>query len=1356
MEERTGKRIVAGAPLVWGLIWLWLLAGALTSTAFAAGNAGGGFVEVEKPPPLSKGVSGGGSGWQSVIDSGDGFAQPASQPPPAPPRPPAAAPPAAPPAPAKPSAPSPPSPAPQAQPAPPQAAAAPSPAPASTHRSDIETRRQALKLIDTLLDANLPAEMPPTLYINNMTKVQYAGAVSMAMEGMRLFYGDMDEQQEAHFESRWRPLFRYPGQEIVFYLNRLNPLLVEFLALRAALNDCIEDFNSAQFEVMGASSLGDAAAVAAAMDDAALYALVGKTLNARLQLVGKKIIALGEPPDAAGRMKKARQRHEAAFQALAPVGIVLEPAELKAVPGRKFSIRMALAGTRPGPDDKLSFRWSLDDGPAGWGKLKNGVFVLTHALRGKIGSKHTLKVALEQYPGPTIRARASARITLVRNPGCWVLKESHSYKKSSGPYLESRLDPSACRNENRLHPPTFAAGGGRQDFGYLYSWEKPPARLYPGTRLEIPVTISRLHACAGYSPEGLEKLADKARLNEGRPVVEYLKKLTDYNTVLSNCRYRNGAGGCSSFPAPGFGMAWYRSLKSSRQKEQSPYTRSSLDSTLLSLPAGEMRAEKKLILEVPAGIRDEYYDPHKDQRIFLHLQAASNFFYSKDYKYHNSGGCSDIFTGVVYSYAWDPTGSRLKPPAAGGTETAGPDREESGPEAEKAARIEFHRHNIEYFERSLAALKRQLGRAASPEVRNRLTRNLLYAEDARQREIDAITAIRTGSFVHTRTRLDAFNMKVMADESRQLAAQWHTLKRITERGPRLIALAPAAEQPALMEFFNRQIRDAPVGEGRPARYNRALKALGDKVMGGLEQERQAHADEAQYWDENLKMAEGTKTFADYSLMLLSFTGAGAAYNLFGQARLITASGVFMSYGAASGYLAGGVTEAVSRTLSAYNVATTVVDAGMRGYQEGVLRHLDEYARNPEKVKLDEEKAGFKGAAWSAGTAAAFAAAIHFGMNSWRNRQQLIRNREARLNLKCDLAIRKARVAHYQRRVRAAAGKVENFAKVHQALAEAGRAGAPKAKIMELRERLDAAYREIKTDWFAKMRMKALARQADFRTPEGRGPHRTVHAYNSVDRRFTRQLKNRVSERMEQQGFCPQKYKTFSNASSRGGVAADVDLGVIEPPRYVTVEGKRVPNPEHLRWRKSLTRTVGGQTVQVSPEDLQTEGQKQLEQAFRDLYGRDPGEAMLNFTTSYHSEAYRDPRWLGAKSSKTPLVYETDPAWTQQAADVTDFKINRMGKENPSLGYYATLQENCRGLVKDIDSKLMPLLKNSKNRVAVDHMKKLRETMDRFATNQIGPVEAERRLRLLTGNADGVIEISKRFAVLLEGLKKMPR
>jgi hypothetical protein len=64
MEERTGKRIVAGAPLVWGLIWLWLLAGALTSTGFAAGNAGGGFVEVEKPPPLSKGVSGGGSGWQ--------------------------------------------------------------------------------------------------------------------------------------------------------------------------------------------------------------------------------------------------------------------------------------------------------------------------------------------------------------------------------------------------------------------------------------------------------------------------------------------------------------------------------------------------------------------------------------------------------------------------------------------------------------------------------------------------------------------------------------------------------------------------------------------------------------------------------------------------------------------------------------------------------------------------------------------------------------------------------------------------------------------------------------------------------------------------------------------------------------------------------------------------------------------------------------------------------------------------------------------------------------------------------------------------------------------------------------------
>jgi len=492
-------------------------------------------------------------------------------------------------------------------------------------------------------------------------------------------------------------------------------------------------------------------------------------------------------------------------------------------------------------------------------------------------------------------------------------------------------------------------------------------------------------------------------------------------------------------------------------------------------------------------------------------------------------------------------------------------------------------------------------------------------------------------------------------------------------------------------------------------------------------------------------------------MILSFTGAGATWNLFGKARLITASGVYMSYGAVQGGLQGGVTGAVSGTLAAYNTATTIIDAGMQGYQEGVLRHLDEYARNPEKVTLDETRAGFKGAAWSAGTAAAFAAATHFGMRAWQRRRELIKSREARLQFKCDQAIHKARLDYHQRRYRAAEGKVKNFAQAREALARAGQAGASKEEIKRLRDQVDKAYKDIKTDWFAKMRMKLLAGEANLHTPEGRARHKVVHAYNAADRRFTRQLRNRVAERMQNRGFSEQRYRTFSNSASKGSVGIDVDLGVIEPPRYILgAQGKLVPNPEHLNWRRSLTRTVGGKTVRISPQDLQEAGQEELRAAFQDVFGRKPGEAMLTFTTSYHPEAYRDPGWLGSKRSSTALVYQTDPDWTRQAADVTAFKVNQMAHDNPTLGYYNALQENCRGMVKDIDSKLIPLLEKARNKTAITQMKKVREVMHQFATNQIGPLEAEHQLRILTGNKDGVVEVSQRFGILLTELKKQNR
>ena len=177
----------------------------------------------------------------------------------------------------------------------------------------------------------------------------------------------------------------------------------------------------------------------------------------------------------------------------------------------------------------------------------------------------------------------------------------------------------------------------------------------------------------------------------------------------------------------------------------------------------------------------------------------------------------------------------------------------------------------------------------------------------------------------------------------------------------------------------------------------------------------------------------------------------------------------------------------------------------------------------------------------------------------------------------------------------------------------------------------------------------------------------------------------------------------------------------------------------------------------SPQELQKAGQEILERSFAKLYGRPPGEAMVEFTTSYHPEAYRDLAWLGSKGTKTALVFETNRAWVQQAADVSMFKVNNLPAYHPQLGYYGIMQEQMRGLTKDFNTKIEPMLrvKAAANPDAARHLYDLRDTMDKFARNEIGPIEAEHRIRELTGGR-GMAEVAEQLAVAMGSLRNMIR
>jgi len=115
-----------------------------------------------------------------------------------------------------------------------------------------------------------PASVPPYLDINDLSAATWGGAVSAAKEAMRLVAGPMSPEEEAAFDETWKPLFRFPHEKLVEWLNALNPLLGQYLATRASAGEAILGFDATQLEAAAAAAAGDAAAVEEAMQSAAL------------------------------------------------------------------------------------------------------------------------------------------------------------------------------------------------------------------------------------------------------------------------------------------------------------------------------------------------------------------------------------------------------------------------------------------------------------------------------------------------------------------------------------------------------------------------------------------------------------------------------------------------------------------------------------------------------------------------------------------------------------------------------------------------------------------------------------------------------------------------------------------------------------------------------------------------------------------------------------------------------------------------------------------------------------------------------------------------------------------------------
>jgi hypothetical protein len=158
------------------------------------------------------------------------------------------------------------------------------------------------------------AIVPPVVpNLQQLSEFSFNSAVSAAFEAMRLVYGPMPDDEAKKFEAAWAPLFDFPTQDIIDYINQLNPLVSQFLACRESYIRVLNDLHMVMFDASIAIEDDSQVAWEGAMAEAALYTSTLTPLDATMKKLASQIEALGNPPDPTQAKCEARQRYNRFF-----------------------------------------------------------------------------------------------------------------------------------------------------------------------------------------------------------------------------------------------------------------------------------------------------------------------------------------------------------------------------------------------------------------------------------------------------------------------------------------------------------------------------------------------------------------------------------------------------------------------------------------------------------------------------------------------------------------------------------------------------------------------------------------------------------------------------------------------------------------------------------------------------------------------------------------------------------------------------------------------------------------------------------------------------------------------------------
>jgi hypothetical protein len=660
--------------------------------------------------------------------------------------------------------------------------------------------------------------------------------------------------------------------------------------------------------------------------------------------------------------------------------------------------------------------------------------------------------------------------------------------------------------------------------------------------------------------------------------------------------------------------------------------------------------------------------------------------------------------------------------------------------AEKEDLIRLIRSNLERDEAEWA-------REKDPRRKEELYLRVLNNRSAIQQEQDLIRSLKTGEYVRTRTPSDEYCHDLMIVRTVEHMKAVDETRRLAAAVERMAGKAEPDQVEQLRDFVERQITPKDLAEGNSAKVRQVAKAVFDSVQGRREQDVAKHLEEAVEYEDYELRAQRVKTISTLTLMV---AGTAAPLGAAGSGTLLSAGGtsgeavtaVNALYGASTGTIEGGPVEGIKQAAAMVSMTGLVASEMMTGYQRGGLVTSGGVAGSLERGvaafmggKLVEGIAG-KAGAWWAGKARSNAPVLTRG----------------KPGLTVDEFIEGQ---SFQLAKNTAQHRINEYRETAKKLAAARAAKADAVEIASLEAKRLQQAAKLNDDFLAKRILKAEGKASRAGRIGTAGAELEQDFAQAVETIQRTQVDPAFRRAVNDAGYHWRKkapggtwhksgdlrFKDMRHGDAGKTVNTDRDLALEEM--------QNSPGEVYQLYK-------GDKPVNLS--EAEKDLQEMYNRAYEGATGGNPHSAMQNITTSRSLEAYKDLAYTHLNDPAN--IERINKGWAGQAADVLQYKVTHAGAGQGELSTLIKKIDGANQAAKDIDKRLLPLLKAGRAKATGKKAVELDQDIERWRSIQKAldgverdPVAAGRQLRVLTG-LDGIGEVTNLVEKAFLGAAKM--